>query len=82
MKVEILGTACEMCDHLEENLKKALGELGVEVKIEHIRDVEQLLEHGVKETPALAIDGVVKIAGRIPLVTEIKEWIREGLNTP
>jgi len=76
MKIEILGMGCAKCNQLEENAKKAAEELGIEAEMEHVTDMNQIVEYGVMTTPALAIDGDVKCAGRIPDVNEIKGWLK------
>lgn len=75
MKVEILGMGCVKCNRLEENAKKAIEELGIDAKLEHVADMSQIMGYGVMATPALVIDGDVKCAGRAPDVDEIKGWL-------
>ena len=75
MKIEILGMGCVKCNRLEENAKKAIEELGIDAKLEHVADMSQIIEYGVMATPALVIDGDVKCAGRTPDVDEIKGWL-------
>ena len=77
MTIKILGTGCSSCFLVEENVKKAVEELGLmDVKIEHIFDIEKIIEMGVMFTPALAIDDEIVIAGKIPEVEEIKEILK------
>jgi small redox-active disulfide protein 2 len=77
MTIKILGSGCPNCQKLEQNAKKAVEELGLRgIKIEHIYDIDKIVEMGVMSTPAIAIDEKVKASGRIPDVEEIKSWIR------
>jgi small redox-active disulfide protein 2 len=63
---------------LESQTKKAVEELGLKnVKVEHIYDIEKIIEMGVMMTPALAIDDEIVIAGKIPEVEEIKEILKK-----
>ncbi len=79
MTIKILGSGCINCQKLEENAKKAVEELGLkDVKIEHIYDLEKIVEMGVFLTPAIAFDNEVKAMGRIPEIEEIKGWLRES----
>lgn len=75
MKIEILGTGCPKCKKLEENVKKALQESGIEAKIEKITDISRIVERAVM-TPAIIINGKTKAEGRIPDVNEIKKWLK------
>ena len=75
MKIEILGTGCPKCKQLEANVKKALEETGKKAEIEKVTDINKIIEAGVMATPALAIDGKVKSAGRIADIEEIKKML-------
>jgi len=78
MIIKILGSGCLKCQKLEENARKAVQELGLkDVKIEHICEIEKIIEHGVMSTPAIVIDEKVKAAGRIPDIEEIKSWLKK-----
>ncbi len=74
-KLQILGTGCEKCKKLTENAEKAAKELGIEYEIEKITDINEILKFGVMITPALAVDGKVKVAGNIPSPEAIKKLI-------
>ncbi len=73
MKVQILGTGCPKCKALTSNAETAVKELGIEHEIEKITDMDQILSFGVMMTPALAIDGEVKSAGKVLSSDEIKK---------
>jgi len=75
MKIEILGTGCPKCKKLTELSKDVVEELGISAKIEKITDINKIIEYGVMVTPALVVDGDVRVAGRIPSKQEITEWI-------
>ena len=78
MKIKILGSGCPKCQKLEANAQKAVEELGLkDVKVEHIYDINKIIEMGIAFTPAIAFDDEIKAQGRIPEVAEIKEWLRQ-----
>ncbi len=76
MKLEILGTGCPKCTKLEELTRKAVSELGVEAEITKVKDINQIMNYGVMITPALVVDGVVKVVGKVPPVEEIKKYLK------
>ena len=76
MKIEILGMGCSNCNKLYQNALEAVKKSGKEVEVVKVEDIQKIMAYGVMSTPALAIDGVVKVAGRVPKVGEIKEWIK------
>ena len=75
MKIQVLGTGCPKCKKVYENTEKALKELGVCAEVEKVQDLKAIMNFGVMVTPALAIDGEVKTAGKIPSVEEIKGYL-------
>ncbi|HPU84754.1 MAG TPA: thioredoxin family protein [Candidatus Latescibacteria bacterium] len=75
-KLQILGTGCPKCKKLTEATEQAARELGIEFEIEKVTDIDKILEFGVMMTPALAVDGVVKVVGKVPTPQEIKGLIQ------
>lgn len=71
MKIEILGTGCAKCKTLFELTKEAVSKSGKFVQIEKVEDIAKIMEYGVMSTPALVIDGEVKVSGKVPNVDEI-----------
>ncbi len=72
---EILGVGCPRCQALAENAEKAARELGIEYEVFRVTDVEDILAHEVYMTPALVVDGRVKVVGVVPSVDEIKQLL-------
>ena len=75
MKIEILGTGCSKCNKTKEVVEKVLKSTGVEAEVVKVEDIETILKYGVMITPAVVIDGDVKIVGKVPDETEIKKWV-------
>lgn len=76
MKIEILGTGCMKCKRLAKNVEKAVAELGVSAEIEKVEDINAIMEKGVMLTPALIVDGELKVSGRVADVKEIEEILQ------
>ena len=71
-KLQILGTGCPKCKKLAENTEAAAKALGIEYTLEKVTSINDIMKFGVMMTPALAVDGVVKVVGKAPSAEEIK----------
>jgi small redox-active disulfide protein 2 len=74
-KIQILGTGCPKCRKLTENAQAAVKDLDIEFEIEKVTDINEIMNFGVMMTPALVVDGDVKIAGKVPSVEDIKKML-------
>ncbi|MEJ2702614.1 MAG: thioredoxin family protein [Sedimentisphaerales bacterium] len=74
-KIQILGTGCPKCKKLAENAEAAAKGLGVECEIEKVTQINDIMKFGVMVTPALAIDGQVKVTGKVADVDAIKRML-------
>ncbi len=79
MKIEILGTGCAKCNLLEATARKAADKLGVPYELVHVKDLGKIASYGVMMTPALAIDGKVKVVGKVPSEAEITTLLTSAL---
>ena len=77
-KIQILGTGCPKCQKLVENVEVAVKGLGLGYEIEKITDINEIMKFGVMMTPALAVDGDVKVVGKMASIEEIKEMLTGG----
>ena len=75
MLIQILGTGCPKCQKLEENARQAAQELNLDFQIDKVKDLQQIMAFGVMITPALVVDSVVKVAGKVPGVEDIKKLL-------
>jgi small redox-active disulfide protein 2 len=74
-KLQILGAGCPKCKTLAELTEAAAKDLGIEYEIEKVTDITKIMEFGVMMTPALAVDGEVKVVGKVPNMDQIKSYI-------
>ena len=65
-KLQILGTGCPKCKKLAENTEAAANAAGIEYELEKITDINEIMKMGVMMTPALAVDGEIKVVGKVP----------------
>ncbi len=75
-KIQILGTGCPKCKQLAENAELAARILGIEYEVEKVTDINEIMKFGVMVTPALAVDGEVKMVGTVALPEEIITVLR------
>jgi len=74
-KIQILGTGCPKCKKLAENAETAAKEMGIEYQIEKVTDINEIMKFGIMMTPALAVDGQVKIVGKVLSPEQIKQLL-------
>lgn len=70
--IQILGTGCAKCNALAEATIQAADELGLEYEVIKVTEIKDIISFGVMVTPALVVDGTVKVAGKVPGHAEIK----------
>ena len=73
--VKVLGSGCAKCNALEQAVRAALAELGMDTAVEHVTDFVQIASYGVMTTPALVVDGKVVSCGRVLRKEEAKTLI-------
>lgn len=76
MKIQILGTGCPKCRKLSEETERAARELGLDYELEKVTDINAIMSFGVMMTPALVVDGKVRVSGRVPSVEDLKALLK------
>lgn len=79
MKIEVLGIGCKKCNLLEATTKSAADKLGIPYELVHIKDLARIAAYGVMMTPALVINGQVKVSGKVPSEAEITALLANAL---
>ena len=77
MKLQILGTGCAKCNALMQATEQAAQALGLQYELEKVSDLKQIMAFGVMTTPALVVDGQVKVAGKVPALAELKTILQQ-----
>ncbi len=75
-KIQILGSGCPKCKKLAEAAETAAKESGIPYQLEKVTDIQKIMEFGVMMTPALVVDGQVKIMGQVPTPDQIKPLLK------
>ena len=78
MLIKILGSGCAKCNRLEQLTREAVAELGIEASFEHVTEMDRIMAYPIMTTPALVIDEVVKVSGRMPSKEELLGWLKAG----
>jgi small redox-active disulfide protein 2 len=75
--IKVLGTGCPKCHSLEKITRKVVDENKVDAEIEKVEDIMDIMNYGIMRTPALVINGEVKVSGRLPSEKEIKDLLTQ-----
>lgn len=75
IKIQVLGPGCAKCEKLAANAKEAAEELGLDFTLEKVTDINEILAFGVMTTPALVVDGEVKMAGKAANAKYVKDLL-------
>lgn len=71
--IKILGAGCAKCKQTEAVVRDAIEKFGIEADVQKVEDIQQIIQYNVLSTPAVVVDEVVKLKGRVPTLSEIKE---------
>ncbi len=77
MKVQVLGTGCTKCKQLTANAEQAVRELGIGAAVEKVDDIREIMKFGIMTTPALAVGGRVRSAGKLLSAQDVKKLLVE-----
>jgi small redox-active disulfide protein 2 len=75
-KLQVVGPGCPKCEELAKRTEEVAKALGVDYELEKVKDLNQIMSLGVFMTPALVVDGQVKVVGKVPSEEEIKKMIQ------
>jgi small redox-active disulfide protein 2 len=74
-KITVYGPGCARCKQTEDLARQVIAETGADAVVEKVTDVQAMVKAGIMSTPAVAVDGVTKVAGRVPKAEELRQWI-------
>jgi small redox-active disulfide protein 2 len=73
--ITVYGPGCMKCQKAEEIVKQTVEAAGIQAQVVKVSDVQKMVAVGIMSTPAVAVDGVVKLSGRIPTAAEVQGWL-------
>ncbi len=78
LDVKILGPGCPNCDRLEQMVYKVMADGGIVGNVEHVKDLKEIASYGLVATPALVINGEIKMSGRLPRDSQLRTWLEQA----
>ena len=78
MQILVIGPGCAKCKTLAQYTEMAVKELGITAEINKVTDLKQIMALGVMMTPALAVNGSIKVVGKVPSIPEIKTILQQA----
>lgn len=75
MVIKVLGSGCSKCKKLEENVRKAVADQGIQAEVIKVSDLKDIMAYGVMMTPALVIDEKVVSSGKILTLADISKLL-------
>ena len=79
MIIKVLGPGCAKCQQLEKTTKEAIAELGLDARLEHVKEINKIMEYPILTTPGLVINEELVCAGRVPTKAELTQLIASAL---
>ena len=79
MNIKVLGSGCSKCNQLEKLTKDVLKELGIVATIEHVRDINKIMEYPILATPGLVINEELVVSGKVPEKAKLNQIIVNAL---
>ncbi|WP_430884192.1 thioredoxin family protein [Fusibacter sp. JL216-2] len=74
--IKILGTGCKKCSDTYDLVNKVVAKLGVDAEVTKVEDLKSIMGYGVMSTPAVVIDDVVVVKGKIPKEKDVESWLK------
>ncbi len=80
MKIKILGPGCARCNQVEQTTREVVKELGIDASLEHVKDINKIMEYPILYTPGLVLNEELVCSGRIPTKAEVTQFITTALD--
>ncbi|MBU2490216.1 MAG: TM0996/MTH895 family glutaredoxin-like protein [Proteobacteria bacterium] len=76
MEIKVLGPGCPKCKKAEALVREAVAEAGSDAQVEKVSDILEIAKYGPLATPAVIVDGQVKISGKVPRKKDVLSWLK------
>lgn len=81
MEIKILGSGCAKCNEMERVARQAISDAGIDATVEHVTEFTEIMAYGVMSTPALVVDGTLRLSGRVPKVADMIALLQRPADT-
>lgn len=78
MNIKIVGPGCARCQELDKRTEEVVNELGLDASVEHVKDINKIIEYGILTTPGLVVNGKVVCSGLVPSKDEITRLLAQA----
>lgn len=75
MEIKVLGPGCARCKTAYSVVEKVIKENNVNASLTKVDDIMEMMQYNIMSTPAIVVDGVVRIKGKVPTEAEVKEML-------
>lgn len=75
MEIKVLGPGCSKCKTTYQVVEKVIKENNLDVKLTKVDDIMEMMNYNIMTTPAIVVDEVVKIKGKVSTESEVKELL-------
>lgn len=76
VKVQVMGPGCAKCNETAKIVQEAIAEAGIQAEFEKVSDFAEIARMGVFTTPAVAVNGTIKIVGKVPKKADVIAWLK------
>jgi small redox-active disulfide protein 2 len=77
-KIDVFGPGCARCQETYRVVRHVVEEAGLACEVTKVEDIRQMVALGIMSTPAIAVDGKVVLAGRVPEAEEVRQLLGIG----
>ncbi|WP_302451959.1 thioredoxin family protein [Phocaeicola coprocola] len=75
MEVKVLGLGCAKCKTTFQVIEKVIKENNLDVKLTKVDDIMEMMSYNIMTTPAVVVDGEVKMKGQVPSESDVKRLL-------
>lgn len=75
--IKVLGAGCKSCHELYENTKAAVKNIGFDVEVEYVTDMEKVMEYGVMSMPGLVVNEKVISTGKVLKAADVEKLLHK-----
>lgn len=75
MEIKVLGPGCARCKSTYQMIEKVLKENQIDATLTKVDDIMEIMSYNIMSTPAVVIDGIVKMKGQVPSESDVRKML-------